>query len=71
MLLKWEELPGPGGALGGGEKERGTEGGGTVQTTSDTVRLHDQEILHEGNSVEEFRECHLLLLRDAAQLREH
>lgn len=35
------------------------------------MSLHQQEILQEGNSVEEFRQRHMLLPGDTAELREH
>ncbi len=66
-----EELPGSGGALGGGEEEGGAESSSVVAAGAQTVSLHQQETLQEGNSVKELRQRHLLLPGDTAELREH
>lgn len=64
-------LPGSGGALGGGEEEGSEESSSIVAAGAQTVSLHQQEALQEGNSVKEFRQRHLLLPGDTAELREH
>lgn len=62
------ELPGSGGALGGGEEVGGAESSTIVAAGAQTVSLHQQETLQEGNPVEELRQRHLLLPGDTAEL---
>lgn len=66
----WEELPGSGGALRGGEKIGSAQGGTVVAARAQTVSLHQQKVLKEGDPVKELRECHLLLPGGTAELRE-
>lgn len=66
----WGGLPGSGGALGGGEKKGSTESSSVVAAGAQTVSLHHQEALEEGDSVEELRQCHLLLPGHTAELGE-
>lgn len=57
--------------MGGGEEEGGAESSSVVEAGAQTVSLHQQETLQKGNSVEEFRQRHLLLPGSNVELREH
>lgn len=65
------QLPGSGGARCGGDEERGAESSSIVAAGAQTLSLHQQETLEEGDSVEELGQRPLLLSGGSAEVQEH